>query len=285
EGVGEHHLRRRRSAVAAQAVQVAGRVGMLEIDRGGKPAPLHGERADRRFDRPARAEGVAVVALGAADTEPVGVVAEDLLDRRGLRRVVERRRRPVGVDVANLHGCHAGVGEGELHRAGGLAAVGARCASAPPASITSARSSRIAWNASPTAMVPEAQLMALVEFGPVNPNSIAMLQLAAPGNTASASAGSSPRGPSARNRSICDSANATPPSADPIIAPTRSRSSRAGWRSASPTANRALVTASWEKRSRRLARLASRWSCGRKSGISAAIRLLNGAGSKRVISR
>src|SRR3989449_3744629 len=90
ERVGEHHLRRRRSAVAAQAVQVAGRVGTLEIDRGRKPAPLHGERADRRFDRPARAEGVAVVALGAADTEPVGVVAEDLLDRRGLRRVVER---------------------------------------------------------------------------------------------------------------------------------------------------------------------------------------------------
>src|SRR6266581_6845190 len=37
ERVGEHHLRRRRSAVAAQAVQVAGRVGALEIDRGGKP--------------------------------------------------------------------------------------------------------------------------------------------------------------------------------------------------------------------------------------------------------
>src|SRR5207253_3165898 len=116
--------------------------------------------------------------------------------------------------------------------------IGASGASAPPASITSARSSRIAWNASPTAMVPEAQLMALVEFGPVNPNSIAILQLAAPGNTASASAGSSPRGPSARNCSTCDSANATPPSADPIIAPTRSRSSRAGSRSASVSANR-----------------------------------------------
>src|SRR3989454_558148 len=134
-------------------------------------------------------------------------------------------------------------------------------------------------------MVPEAQLIAFVEFGPVNPKSIAILQLAAPGNTASASAGSSPRGPSARNRSTWDSANATPPSADPIIAPIRSRSSCAGSSAASLTANRALVTASWEKRSRRLARFASRWSCGRKSGISAAIRLLNGAGSKRVISR
>src|SRR5438445_3933392 len=163
--------------------------------------------------------------------------------------------------------------------------IGASGASAPPASITSARPSRIAWNASPTAMVPDAQLIALVEFGPVNPNSVAMLQLAAPGNTASARLGLSPRGPSRRNSSTWDSANATPPSADPIIAPIRSASSRAGISSASASARRALATASCEKRSSRLARLASRWSCGWKSGISAAMRLLNGAGSNRVISR
>src|SRR5690349_21992373 len=70
--------------------------------------------------------------------------------------------------------------------------------------------------------------MAFVELGPVKPNSMAMLQLAAPGKTASASAGSSPRGPSLANPATCDSANATPPSAEPIIAPTWSRSSRAG---------------------------------------------------------
>ena len=40
------------------------------------------------------------------------------------------------------------------------------------------------------AMVPEAQLIAFVEFGPITPNSIAMLQLDAPPNTMSASAGS-----------------------------------------------------------------------------------------------
>src|SRR5205814_583018 len=85
------------SPLAAQAVQVAGRVGTLEVDGRGEPAPLHGERANRRLDRAARAKRVAVVALGAADAEPVGVLPEDLLDRRRLRRVVERRRRPVGV--------------------------------------------------------------------------------------------------------------------------------------------------------------------------------------------
>src|SRR3989475_13024119 len=78
EGVGEHDVRRRRPALAAQAVQVAGRVGTLEVDGRGEPAPLHGERANRRLDRAARAERVAVVALGAADAEPVGVLPEDL---------------------------------------------------------------------------------------------------------------------------------------------------------------------------------------------------------------
>src|SRR2546421_9245232 len=93
ERVGEHHVRRRRAALAAHAVQVARGIGTLEIDRGGKPAPLHRERADRHLDRAARAERVAVVALCAADAEPVGVVAEDLFDRLSLRGVVERRGR------------------------------------------------------------------------------------------------------------------------------------------------------------------------------------------------
>src|SRR2546425_8308021 len=108
ERVGEHHLRRRRAALTAQAVQVARGIRVLEIDRGRKPAPLHRERADRRLDRAARAERVAVVALRAADAEPVGVVAEDLFDRPSLGGVVERRRRPVGVDVADLGGRDVG---------------------------------------------------------------------------------------------------------------------------------------------------------------------------------
>src|SRR5207302_8950865 len=85
--------------------------------------------------------------------------------------------------------------------------IGASGASAPPASMTSARASRIAWKASPTAIVPDAQLIALVEFGPVKPNSIAILQLSAPGKTADAVAGASPRGRSVRNRLTCDHGN------------------------------------------------------------------------------
>jgi hypothetical protein len=72
---------------------------------------------------------------------------------------------------------------------------GASGASAPPASMTSASPRAIARNPSPTAMVPEAQLMPLVLFGPVIPNSIATLQLAAPAKTIRASAGSTARTP------------------------------------------------------------------------------------------
>jgi len=44
-------------------------------------------------------------------------------------------------------------------------------------------------------MVPDAQLMAFVLLGPCTPNSMAMLQLAAPPNTVSASEGSTSRTP------------------------------------------------------------------------------------------
>ena len=66
---------------------------------------------------------------------------------------------------------------------------GARGASAPPAIMTSASSRAMARKPSPMAIAPEAQLMPLVAFGPVQPNSIAMLQLAAPAKTVSASDG------------------------------------------------------------------------------------------------
>ena len=75
---------------------------------------------------------------------------------------------------------------------------GASGASAPPAIITSAYPSRICRNASPIAIVPDAQLMEFVEFGPIAPSSMAMLQLAAPPNTARASVASTARSPCVR---------------------------------------------------------------------------------------
>ena len=63
----------------------------------------------------------------------------------------------------------------------------------------------MARNPSPIAMAPDAQLMPLVALGPVQPNSMAMLQLAAPAKTVSASAGSTARGPSVRKAWYCAS--------------------------------------------------------------------------------
>ena len=134
---------------------------------------------------------------------------------------------------------------------------GASGASAPPAIITSASPRAIARNPSPMAMAPEAQLMPLVALGPVQPNSMAMLQLAAPAKTVSASAGSTERGPCVRKLWYCCSPCATPPSAVPIMAPTRSRSSTPRSRCASATAMRVAAMVNWEYRSSRRARRSS----------------------------
>ena len=56
------------------------------------------------------------------------------------------------------------------------------------------------------AIVPEAQLMALVEFGPCTPNSMAMLQLEAPPKTARASVASTALSPCVRKTPSCSSA-------------------------------------------------------------------------------
>nr|WP_232313292.1 hypothetical protein [Paenibacillus sp. P22] len=61
--------------------------------------------------------------------------------------------------------------------------------SAPPASMTSASPRRMAWSALPIATAPEAQLIELVSFGPLKPNSIAMLQEEAPPKTEKPSVG------------------------------------------------------------------------------------------------
>ena len=56
------------------------------------------------------------------------------------------------------------------------------------------------------AIDPDAQLIAFVELGPDTPNSMAMLQLADPPNTASARVASTARNPPCRKRAACSSA-------------------------------------------------------------------------------
>ena len=93
---------------------------------------------------------------------------------------------------------------------------GASGASTPPASIASARPSRMRRVASPIAMVPEAHELALATVGPVNPSSMAILQVAAPPKTESASVGETARIPRSRKTPCCSSAKAIPPRAEPV---------------------------------------------------------------------
>src|SRR5882724_5721430 len=100
--VAQHELRLRLAALAADVVEVAGRVRGLQIHGGRQPAMPEGQRANGGLDRAARSQRVAVIALGAAQGQPVGVIPEYLLDGRRLGRIVERSRRAVGVDVPDL---------------------------------------------------------------------------------------------------------------------------------------------------------------------------------------
>ena len=72
---------------------------------------------------------------------------------------------------------------------------GARGASAPPARAASTVPSRMAWNAWPIAIAPEAHEFELPTAGPVIPRSSATLLAPAPPKTASASVGATPRTP------------------------------------------------------------------------------------------
>src|SRR5438128_1240830 len=115
ERVRHHDLGRRGPPLAREAIEVARGVGALEIDGGREPAPLDRERADPRLDRAARAQRVAVIPLGAAHAEAVGVLREHLLDGGGLGGVVERGRGAVGVDVADVGRVDVSAGGREPH--------------------------------------------------------------------------------------------------------------------------------------------------------------------------
>ena len=90
-----------RARLVRDVVEVALRVGVPVVDRRRQHAVVERERAHHRLERAGGAEAVARHRLRRGDGEPVGVVAEDLLERARLGEVAERRRGAVGVDVAD----------------------------------------------------------------------------------------------------------------------------------------------------------------------------------------
>src|SRR5688572_9228693 len=105
-------------------VQIAGGIREIQIYCWWQPGTLAGKRTDRRLDRAARPESVAVVPLGTAEGQPIGMIAEHLLYGGGLGRVVERCGRSVCVDIAHLVGRYACLCQCVSHRTCGLPAVG-----------------------------------------------------------------------------------------------------------------------------------------------------------------
>src|SRR5712671_809277 len=124
EGVGENVLHAFLPPGSRQKVKITRLVRNLKVDGGRQPFPLDCERAYRRLDRSRGPKRVSVVAFGSAHRNSVCAVAQYLLDRERLRRVVERRRAAMRIDVTDLARRNVRIVEGEPHRSRCLRAVG-----------------------------------------------------------------------------------------------------------------------------------------------------------------
>ena len=102
EGIAHGHVDAGLARLVRHVVEVAGRVGIVEIDRGRQDVVLDRLDAENELRRARRAEQVPGHRLGRADGQLLRVVAEDGLDRLGLGHVADRRRGAVGVDVIDL---------------------------------------------------------------------------------------------------------------------------------------------------------------------------------------
>src|SRR5678815_1607932 len=89
ERIAEKILGVCRPACATDVIQVAGGVRGLQVDGGRKPAVPAGEGADGGLDGAARAQRMTVIPLGAAHRQGEGALAEHLLDRGRLSRVID----------------------------------------------------------------------------------------------------------------------------------------------------------------------------------------------------
>ena len=93
-------------------VQVARRVGFLQIDGRRDDAVAHRQEARRRFDRPGGSECVTEGSLDRADRDPVRVVPQDGLEGDRFHRIVIGGPRPVGTHVVDRVRAAPSVAEG-----------------------------------------------------------------------------------------------------------------------------------------------------------------------------
>src|SRR5487761_1041575 len=126
ERVRDHHLEVNLARLVGDVVEVAVRVGLIQVDRGREQPTVQGQHAGRGLDRAGRAEQVAVHGLGGADGELLRVLAEHCLDRLGLGYIAELGRGSVRVDIVHVGQLDPALLERPAHGADRALALGVR---------------------------------------------------------------------------------------------------------------------------------------------------------------
>ncbi len=105
--------------LVGNVIQIAGGIGVIQVDRRGEHPFADRLHAEDRLDTAGRPEEVAGHRFGRTDGEPAGMFAEDRFDGLRLVGVVQRGGGPVGVDVVDSVGVHPRILQGDLHAPGG----------------------------------------------------------------------------------------------------------------------------------------------------------------------
>ena len=119
DGVHLHFARGVRNVI-----QIAFRVGILQIDGRRDDAVFDGQRANGHFHRARRSQHVPGRALGGADGDFVYAFAKDGLDGLRFANVALRRGGAVGIDVIDILDGQAAAAQGHFHAARGAFAIG-----------------------------------------------------------------------------------------------------------------------------------------------------------------
>ena len=101
EGVGKRDPDVGMARLCGNVVEIALRVFRMQVDRRRDHLVADGQGADHRFHCARRPHHVAGHRLGAADRQPLGVLAEYAVNGVGLEFIVQRRAGTVGVDVVD----------------------------------------------------------------------------------------------------------------------------------------------------------------------------------------
>ena len=107
KGVREDDRRRERTRLISDDIDGDGGIHVLEADGWRDDGLIDRHDGGDCFDRAGSSEAVASDALGRSDRGRGW--PEDRHDRLGLREIVEWRRGPMGIDVANIAGQQSSV--------------------------------------------------------------------------------------------------------------------------------------------------------------------------------